>query len=57
MGIYVLIAIVFEERNLIEFHGRRYAEYRRAVPALVPFTMRRKSAPAAAEVAIVAKEV
>ena len=32
---YILIAIQFEERDLIEMHGE-YAEYRRRVPMLVP---------------------
>src|SRR6266699_2597847 len=32
---YILIAIQFEERDLVRFH-REYAEYRRQVPMLVP---------------------
>ena len=35
MTVYILIAIYFEERNLVEFHPE-YAEYRRRVPMLVP---------------------
>ena len=34
--VYMLVAIRFEERNLIEAHGRSYEEYSRRVPMLVP---------------------
>jgi len=33
---YILIAIRFEERDLVDAHGRDYADYRRRVPMLVP---------------------
>lgn len=35
---YILIAIQFEERDLIREHGDSYESYRRSVPMLVPFT-------------------
>jgi methanethiol S-methyltransferase len=38
---YMLVAIQFEERNLIEHHGSLYAEYRRAVPMMIPLPGRR----------------
>ena len=40
---YMLIAIQLEERDLIDAHPE-YADYRRRVPMLVPFTKRRQSA-------------
>ena len=33
---YILIAIRFEERDLVDAYGRAYADYRRRVPMLVP---------------------
>ena len=45
---YILVAIFFEERNLVQFFGADYERYRRAVPALIPFLGRRKSAGRAA---------
>src|SRR5262245_34423832 len=47
--LYILIAIRLEERDLVEFHGERYAEYRRSVPMLVPRV--RVTQPAATNVA------
>ncbi len=34
---YILLAIQFEERDLVREHGDSYEEYRRSVPMLVPF--------------------
>ncbi len=33
---YILLAIRFEERDLVDIHGPAYAEYRERVPMLVP---------------------
>ena len=38
---YILLAIQFEERDLIHEHGNRYQTYRRAVPMLIPRLFRR----------------
>ena len=40
--VYILVAIRLEERDLIDAHPE-YAEYRRNVPMLVPFTKRRRT--------------
>jgi len=37
---YILIAIQLEERDLVTVHGRKYDEYRRHVPMLIPFAKR-----------------
>jgi protein-S-isoprenylcysteine O-methyltransferase Ste14 len=36
MTLYVLVGIVFEERDLIRRFGDRYRDYRNRVPALIP---------------------
>jgi methanethiol S-methyltransferase len=33
---YILVAIQFEERDLVTIHGKDYADYRKRVPMLIP---------------------
>lgn len=35
-SVYILAAIRWEERDLVEMHGRNYVDYRRNVPMLIP---------------------
>ena len=41
MTAYILIAIQFEERDLVAHHGQVYSDYRERVPMLLPFTRKR----------------
>ena len=41
---YILVAIQFEERDLVAFHGSDYVEYRKRTPMLIP-VIRRPIAP------------
>lgn len=36
MSAYILVAIRFEERDLVDHHGQSYEDYRKEVPMLVP---------------------
>jgi protein-S-isoprenylcysteine O-methyltransferase Ste14 len=47
---YILIAIQFEERDLLNAHGEDYASYRRRVPMLLPRLSGHGGNPAAARV-------
>lgn len=48
---YILVAIRLEERNLVDYHGEAYAEYRKRVPMLIPRPARRINSQEAAELA------
>ncbi|NEQ49354.1 MAG: isoprenylcysteine carboxylmethyltransferase family protein [Leptolyngbya sp. SIO3F4] len=41
--IYILVAVQLEERDLVADHGEDYRNYRRHVPMLIPFRMRRST--------------
>jgi protein-S-isoprenylcysteine O-methyltransferase Ste14 len=53
---YILVAIQFEERDLVDVHGRSYAEYRRKVPMLIPRAPGSLNSPAAPTAASAAQE-
>ena len=44
---YILMAIRWEERDLLQAHGERYRLYREQVPKLLPFRSRKKTGQAA----------
>jgi len=43
---YILIALVIEEKTLVELHGEAYEDYRRRVPKLLPRLVPRRAAEA-----------
>ena len=47
---YILVAIQFEEHDLMREFGETYGEYRRRVPMLVPFSRGQRKVDAAAQV-------
>jgi methanethiol S-methyltransferase len=46
---YILLAIQWEERDLVSEHGNVYEDYRRSVPMLMPFARRRTKVASSAE--------
>lgn len=38
--IYILVALQFEEADLVKAFGAQYADYRRRIPMLIPFSRR-----------------
>src|SRR5919112_5903595 len=48
---YILLAIQFEERDLVREHGDSYEAYRRSVPMLIPFSRRRQNSQPAERIA------
>ena len=53
--LYILVAIQFEERDLVTYHGEAYEEYRRRVPMLIPFSRRQRQTSARAAVSQTAR--
>lgn len=51
---YILLAIRFEEHDMVREFGATYEEYRRRVPMLVPFSRRRRNSPEARTATMVA---
>ncbi len=43
---YILMAIQFEERDLIRFYGERYRRYRKQVPMILPLRAGKENSPA-----------
>ena len=53
--VYILLAIQFEERDLVTYHGQAYEDYRRRVPMLIPFSRKQQQPSARAAVSPTAR--
>jgi len=53
---YILLAIQFEERDLIREHGDTYQAYRRSVPMLIPFVRRNRDVNPAEKISLRAQQ-
>ena len=53
---YILLAIQFEERDLIREHGDTYHAYRRSVPMLIPFVRRNRDVNPAEPISVRAQQ-
>jgi protein-S-isoprenylcysteine O-methyltransferase Ste14 len=40
---YIFIAIFLEEKDLVRKHGKKYINYRRSVPMILPFGKKSKT--------------
>lgn len=38
--LYILVAIQFEERDMIRFYGDTYRNYRQQIPMIIPISLR-----------------
>lgn len=43
MTVYMAVAVIFEERDLVAHFGQQYVEYRRRVPMVIPRWLKRRS--------------
>ena len=53
---YILLAIQFEERDLVREHGESYEAYRRSVPMLIPFIRRNRGSKSVEQISISAQQ-